>query len=79
MDTRGYDFTTVRRYEELVDGDIGSFFFYRSAPALPNVLPLLGVKYVLNFNSSPPASPQFDLVYSNQITIYRNENSRAGL
>jgi len=27
---------------------------------------------VLNFNSAPPAPPQFDLVYSNTVTIYRN-------
>lgn len=71
-DARGYDFATVRRYEELVDGKLGSFFFYRTATALPSTLPLLAAKYVLNFNSPPPEPPQFDMVYSNQITIYRN-------
>ncbi|HEY1788791.1 MAG TPA: hypothetical protein VGJ73_11570 [Verrucomicrobiae bacterium] len=71
-DTRGYDFANVRRYEELIDGNAGSFFFYRAASALPGALPLLAAKYVLNFNSPPPAPPQFDLVYSNEITIYRN-------
>ncbi|HEV2456627.1 MAG TPA: YfhO family protein, partial [Verrucomicrobiae bacterium] len=71
-DGRGYDFATVRRYEELINGNAGSFFFYRTAAALPEALPLLAVKYVLNFNSPPPGPPQFEMVYSNEITIYRN-------
>ncbi|HEV2331158.1 MAG TPA: YfhO family protein, partial [Verrucomicrobiae bacterium] len=71
-DARGFDFATVRRYEELINGNTGSFFFYRTAAALPAAVPLLAIKYVLNFNSPPPNPPQFDLIYSNQITIYRN-------
>lgn len=71
-DARGYDFISIKRYEELINGSPGSLFFYRAAAALPNALPLLGVKYVLNFNSSPPPTPQFDLVYSNTVTVYRN-------
>lgn len=71
-DARGYDFISIERYEELINGKPGSLFFYRAADALPDALLLLGVKYVLNFNSSPPARPQFDLVYSNTVTIYRN-------
>ncbi|HEV2320569.1 MAG TPA: YfhO family protein, partial [Verrucomicrobiae bacterium] len=62
----------VRRYEELISGTAGSLFFYRSATSLPAALPLLAAKYVLNFNSTPPDPRQFDLVYSNQITIYQN-------
>ena len=78
-DARGYDFATVRRYEELITGKAGSFFFYRTATELPDTLPLLGVKYVVDFNSPPPSPPQFDLVYSNEVTIYRNHefNGRA--
>ena len=78
-DARGYDFISIKRYEELINGNPGSLFFYRAATALPNALPLLGVKYILNFNSSPPEPPQFDLVYSNEVTIYRNThfNGRA--
>ncbi len=71
-DVRGYDFISVRRYEELINGDEGNFFFYRTAKSLPNALSLLDVKYVLNFNSPAPDPSQFDLVYSNEITIYRN-------
>ncbi|HTV41669.1 MAG TPA: YfhO family protein [Candidatus Sulfotelmatobacter sp.] len=71
-DARGYDFISIKRYEQLIDGTPGLLFFYRAAAALPNALPMLGVKYVLNFNSAPPAPPQFDLVYSNTVTIYRN-------
>jgi hypothetical protein len=72
QDARGEDYVTVRRYEELITRDACSLFFYRTAAALPDALPLLGVKYVLNFNSAAPGPPQFDMVYSNQITIYRN-------
>jgi hypothetical protein len=51
---------------------------FRTATALPDALPLLAVKYVMNFNSPPPDPAQFDLVYSNVVTIYRNSISRAG-
>ena len=71
-DARGYDFVTVRNYEELINGNVGLFFFYRTASSLPDAFQLLGVKYVLNFNSPPPDPAMFDLVYSNQVTIYRN-------
>ncbi len=73
-DARGYDFVTVRNYEELINGNAGDFFFYRSADTLPAALPLLGVKYVLNFNYPAPDPAGFDMVYSNEITIYRNRN-----
>ena len=71
-DVRGCDFMTVRRYEELINGEAGDFFFYSSAPFLPKPLQLLNVKYVLIFGSPPPDPGLFELVYSNEITIYRN-------
>jgi hypothetical protein len=71
-DVRGEDFVSVRRYEELINGSAGSLFFYRTATELPKALPLLAAKYVLNFNSTPPQPPQFELVYSNEVTIYQN-------
>jgi hypothetical protein len=70
-DVRGYDFTVVRQYEELIQGKVGTFFFYRSAESLPLALPLLGVKYVLTFNSPALDPALFELVYSNEINIYR--------
>jgi hypothetical protein len=71
-DARGYDFATVKRYEELVEGQATNFFFYRAANTLPAAFPLLGVKYVLTFNEPAPDPASFDFVYSNVISIYRN-------
>jgi hypothetical protein len=70
-DARGCDFMTVRRYEELINGEAGDFFFYGSAPSLPKPFQLLNVKYVLIFGSPAPDPGLFELVYSNEITIYR--------
>lgn len=70
-DARGYDFTTVRRYEELIENQVTNFFFYRAAPSLPKVFPLLSVKYVMTFNHPAPDPALFDLVYSNEMNIYR--------
>jgi hypothetical protein len=69
-DARGYDFNAVRRYEELIDGQAGNFFFYYAAPALPKPFQLLSVKYLLTFRWPAPDSSLFDLVYSNNITSY---------
>ncbi len=70
-DARGYDFNAVRRYEELIDGQAGNFFFYNSAPSLPKPFQLLSVKYVLFFQPPPPDPALFELAYSNEINIYR--------
>ena len=70
-DARGYDFTTVRRYEELILGQAGSFFFYRAVDALPPAMPLLGVKYLVTFNAHAPDPALYELVYSNQVNVYR--------
>jgi hypothetical protein len=70
-DARGCDFMTVRRYEELINGKAGDFFFYSLAPSLPKPFQLLNVKYVLAFRSAAPDPGLFELVYSNEISIYR--------
>jgi hypothetical protein len=70
-DARGCDFMTVQRYEELINGQAGDFFFYSLAPSLPKPFQLLNVKYVLIFRSPAPDPGLFELVYSNEITIYR--------
>jgi hypothetical protein len=73
-DARGCDFMTVRRYEELINGKAGDFFFYSLAPSLPEAFQLLNVKYVLIFRSPAPDPGLFELAYSNEITIYRNRD-----
>jgi hypothetical protein len=70
-DARGCDFTTVRRYEELIEGQPGNFNFYKTAADLPKALPLLGVKYFLVLKPLNPGPGQFEMVYSKEITIFR--------
>ena len=69
-DARGYDFNNVKRYEELIDGQAGSFFFFREAATLPKSFQLLSVKYLLTFRWPAPDQGLFDLVYSNNHTSY---------
>jgi hypothetical protein len=70
-DARGCDFTTVRRYEELITGRAGDFYFYTSFRSVPKPMQLLGVKYWLAFQSPNPDPAQYELVYSNFISIFR--------
>jgi len=70
-DVRGCDFVTVKRYEELITGKAGEFSFYDSAPELPLVFPLLNAKYVLLPEPMALDPEEFELVYSNEIAIYR--------
>ena len=72
-DARGCDFMSVRRYEELITGQSGDIFFYKSAPYLPGVLPLLDVKYLLMPGPMALDPAQFSLLYSNGVAIYRNQ------
>ena len=61
----------VRRYEELITGGSGDFFFYSFACCLPNALPLLNVKYVLTSDLVALNPRQFERVYSNGMVISR--------
>jgi hypothetical protein len=70
-DARGFDFMSVRRYEELITGQSGDFFFYSSAHYLPSTFPLLNVKYLLLPNPAALNPKLFELVYSNGLAIYR--------
>ena len=70
-DARGCDFTTVRRYEELITGRSGDFYFYTTSRSVPKSMPLLGVKYWLAFQVPNPDPAQYELVYSNLISIFR--------
>lgn len=42
-DARGRDFSTLRRYEELLTGRAGDFDFFQEAASLPSAWPLLGL------------------------------------
>lgn len=70
-DARGQDFTSLRRYEELITGQAGDFRFYNGGDRLPRSFPLLNVKYVLTPErlAAPPGG--LELVYDGEICIYR--------
>jgi hypothetical protein len=70
-DARGCDFINVRRYEELITGHAGDFYFYDAAATFPLPFNLLNVKYILANRNRPLNSEDFDLVYTNEILIYR--------
>ena len=70
-DVRGWDFTTVRRYEELINGQAGDFSFYNYVSSLPPAMQLLGVRYFVAVNQPNPDPSQFETVYSNDVTIFR--------
>ena len=71
-DARGQDFATVKRYEELVTGASGEFFFYAGPDRLPPSFAALGVKYVLADN--PWKAPaDFERVYRGEISVYRSK------
>jgi hypothetical protein len=73
-DVRGCDFMSVRRYEELITGKAGDFWFYIKpvGPSMPESFQLLNVKYVLIPEPCSVLPDGYDLVYTNGIAIYRN-------
>ena len=75
-DARGCDYMTVRRYEELITGGAGDFLFYRDAPRFPEAFAFLNVKYVLTSEPALVNSELFELVYSDEIFIYRYKECR---
>lgn len=76
-DARGCDFMSVRRYEELITGEAGDIFFYKSAPYLPEALPLLDVKYLLLPQPTALDPALFELVQTNGLAIYRDRDRAA--
>lgn len=73
QDVRGQDYATVRRYEELISGKAGEFFFYTTATALPPALSLLGVKYVMTDIAWPALGPGWEIIHSEETILYRNK------
>jgi hypothetical protein len=76
-DARGCDFMSVRRYEELITENSGDFYFYASAHNLPEMLPLLNVKYLLLSKSVALDPELFELVHSNGMFVYRAKTCEA--
>jgi len=70
-DVRGTDFATVRRYEELVTGESGDFYFGIRPRPLPPYWALLDVKYALTTPDARPPAPPSEKVYDGEIAIYR--------
>jgi hypothetical protein len=70
-DVRGQDFMTVARYEELITGRVGDFFFFESATTIPTSFALLNAKYMLAPERAPIDLPGFELV-PRRIAVYRN-------
>jgi hypothetical protein len=76
QDIRGSDYMTVRRYEEFITGRAGDFYFYRNVQTIPPSFPLLNAKYILAATAIPLPPRLFDLVYSNEVFIYRYKECR---
>lgn len=75
-DVRGQDFMSVARYEELITGKSGNFFFYQTARTLPTSLPMLNAKYILLPAALPSKPDGTELVYDKEIAIYRNARAQ---
>jgi hypothetical protein len=75
-DVRGQDYMSVARYEELITGRAGDFFFYNLAASIPPSFALLNAKYVLAPERAPVALDGFELAYDGEIAIYRNTRCR---
>jgi membrane protein YfhO len=75
-DVRGQDFMSVARYEELITGRAGDFFFFESATTIPPSFALLNAKYMLAPERAPIDLPGFELVYDAEVAVYRNTRCR---
>jgi hypothetical protein len=67
----------VRRYEELITGRAGDFWFYQDSTQLPESFRLLNTKYVLSSHPVFENNPDFELVFTNGVNIYRCKNYTA--
>jgi hypothetical protein len=75
-DVRGQDYMSVARYEELITGRVGDFFFFDSAASIPPSFALLNAKYMLAPERAPVDLDGFELAYDAEIAIYRNTRCR---
>ncbi|MFI5346104.1 MAG: YfhO family protein [Elusimicrobiota bacterium] len=71
-DARGRDFTTLRRYEELVTGRAGSFDFYQNPAALPPSPSLLAISALAATDKTAGAvPPDWTPVYLGDLLVFR--------
>ena len=71
-DARGRDFTTLRRYEELVSGRAGDFDFYSGASALPPSPALLALSAVAATEKTAAAIPSdWEQVHNGDLLVFR--------
>lgn len=70
-DVRGRDFMTVRRYEELIRGEAGSFQFMNWTARLPASILALNVEHVVVPEGAELPEPPFQRIYRGEISIYR--------
>jgi hypothetical protein len=71
-DARGRDFTTLKRYEELVTGRSGDFDFFQSASGLPPWPRLLALSAVAATPLAAAAVPPFwERVYAGDLLVFR--------
>jgi hypothetical protein len=71
-DARGRDFTTLKRYEELVTGGSGDFDFFQYASSLPPWPRLLALSAVAATPLSAGAVPPYwERVYAGDLLVFR--------
>ena len=71
-DARGRDFTTLKRYEELVTGKSGDFDFYENATSLPPIPGLLALSAAAATPlSAAAAPPRWTKVHDGDLLVYR--------
>jgi hypothetical protein len=70
-DVRGQDFTVVRRYEELVRGVAGKFWFYSGNAAITRSLFLSNTRYVMTHRNHELPASLFTRVYHDEVAVYR--------
>ena len=70
-DVRGRDYMAVRRYEELVTGKAGDFWFYSANTGIPQSITLSNTRYVMTHPNRALPAPAFTRVYHDDVAIYR--------
>jgi hypothetical protein len=70
-DIRGQDFTVVRRYEELVRGAVGKFWFYSGSAEITRSLFLSNTRYLMTHRNHELPEPLFTRVYHEEVAVYR--------
>jgi len=70
-DVRGQDFMTIRRYEELLTGEAGDFFFLDWVSSLLPIHRFLNVKYVVGKPDAELPPPHFERIYHGEMSIFR--------